>query len=133
MPTPNRAPIYPASLRHGIAVISTANTNRDGSGTMGTVLTADATVGSRVVLVRVKATAATTAGMVRLYVHDGSNARLVHEIAVSAITPSGTVASFAAEWVPTGADGLLLPAGYSLRASTHNAEEFVISAEGGDF
>ena len=114
----------------GHAVISTANTARDGSGVMGTVLTAG-TKGTLVELIRVKATGTTTAGMVRLFLHDGTNARLYDEISVSAITPSATVESFDAEVVPT--KPLVMPTGWSLRASTHNAEEFVVRATGGDY
>lgn len=114
----------------GHAVISTANAARDGTGTMGTVLTAG-TKGTLVELVKVKATGTTTAGMIRLFLHDGANARLYDEILVSAIVPSGTVASFAAEYIPT--KPLVLPTGWSLRVSTNNAEEFVVRATGGDY
>lgn len=114
----------------GHAVISTANTNRDGSGTMGTVLTAGSK-GTLVELIKLKATGTTTAGMIRLFLHDGTNARLYDEVPVSAVTPSGTVASFGAEYIPS--KPLVLPSGWSLRVSTHNAEEFVARATGGDY
>lgn len=111
-------------------VISTANTGRDGTGTIGTVYTAGAQ-GSLIELIRVIATGTTTAGMVRLFLHDGANARLYTEIPVTAITPSATVEAFEAEYVPT--KPLVLPTGWSLRASTHNAEEFVVRATGGNY
>jgi hypothetical protein len=114
----------------GIAQISTANTNRDGTGTIGTVATAGAQ-GTLIELIRVKATGTTTAGMVRLYIHDGANARLLAEISVSAATPSATVQTFEDELTPT--TPLVLPSGYSLRASTHNAETFNVFAVGGHY
>lgn len=129
MPAPNSVPRFTlAELSPGHAVISTANPNRDGTGAMGTVLTAGAS-GSLIEVIRVKATGTTTAGIVRLFKHDGTNARLWREILVTAITPSATVAAFDAELVPTG--GLTVPTGWSLRASTEKAEEFVVSVDAG--
>lgn len=127
----NSAPSFTLPVNSiGHVVISTANTNLDGTGTLGTVITAGAE-GTLVELVRVKATVTTTAGMVRLFLHDGTNARLHKEIDVTAATPSGTVKSFEAEYTPT--KPLKLPTGWSLRASTHNAESFVVEALGGNY
>lgn len=123
-------PTFTDTPRFGIAVISTANTNRDGTGTIGTVLTAGSE-GSRISKITIKATGTTTVGMVRLFIHDGTNARLLREVDVTALTPSATVKSFSGEIVFS--EGLIIPTGHSLRASTHNAEEFNILAEGGDF
>jgi hypothetical protein len=130
-------PQYAATPKVGIAVISTANTSRDGTGTIGTVFSAGAS-GSRIDRIIVNATGTTTAGMVRLFIHDGTNARLFREISVSAATPSGTVQAFSAFMSSQNAQDighlpLVLPTGYSLRASTHNAESFVATAIGGDF
>jgi len=130
MAVANSVPRFIAEPVVGIAAISTANPNRDGTGTMGTVATAPPT-GMIIDLIRVKASATTTAGMVRLFIHDGSNARLYDEVAVTAITPSATVKSFEAEVVP--ATPLILPSGYSLRASTEQAEAFNVYAIGGNY
>ncbi len=115
--------------------ISTANTNRDGTGTLGTVFAAGSS-GSRVSRIVVQATGTTTAGMVRLFLHNGSTPYLWKEVPISAITPSASVAAAHYELNERSADGLLplmLPSGWSLRASTHNAEAFVVTANGGDF
>lgn len=130
-----QVPAYAATPKIGWAEISTGNTNRDGTGTIGTVFSAGAS-GSRIERVVVKATGTTTAGMVRLFIHDGANAKLYAEVPVSAITPSSTVKTF--EETLEGATmphlmPLVLPTGYSLRASTHNAETFVVTAVGGDY
>lgn len=124
------SPNYAATPRAGIAAISTANTGRDGSGTLGTVFTAGS-AGSRIDTIVVQATGTTTAGMVRLFVHDGTTARLWEEVAVAAVTPSASVAAFRAELALD--QPLLLPNGYSLRAAPHNAEAFNVFAIGGDF
>lgn len=123
------SPQYAATPKIGIGQLSSANANRDGTGTIVAVITAGAS-GTRVERAMVKATAATTAGMVRLFIHDGTNAMLFAEIPVAAITPSASVAAFEDEVVFE--DGLVLPTGYSLRASTHNAEAFNVIAMGAD-
>ena len=71
----------------------------------------------------------------RLFIHDGTNARLFREVPVTAATPSGTVQAFAAALSSAQDFGylpLVLPNGYSLRASTHNSESFAVTAVGGD-
>ena len=119
----------------GNAQISTANTNRDGTGTLGTVVTAGAS-GSRIEEVVIEATGTTTAGIVRLFLNDGTNTRLWREVAVTAATPSGTVLAFTASVrndTRPDLPLLVLPTGWSLRASTHNAETFNVFAFGGSF
>lgn len=110
--------------------IGTANTALDGTGTVATLATAG-TNGSLITMVRVKAIVATTAGMIRFFLHDGSAFFLWHEIDVTAATPSGTVKAFMAEYEPTVP--LVLPSGWSLRVSTHNAEAAKAFAFGGDY
>jgi hypothetical protein len=126
---------YAAVPKVGIGQISTANTNRDGTGTLATVFTAGSN-GSRIERIVIQATGATTSGMVRLFLHDGTNARLYEEVLVPLVTPSGTTAAFTStleaystpQYMP-----LVLPTGWSLRAATNNAETFNVIAVGGDF
>jgi hypothetical protein len=123
-------PVFTQTPREGIGQISTANTNRDGSGTIGTIFSAGAS-GSRVDKIAVKGVGTTTAGMVRLYIHDGSNARLWREYQVAAITPGASTKTWEVEESFPG--GVPLPSGYSIRASTHNAETFNVIASGWDY
>lgn len=121
---------YAATPRAAAAQVTAANTGRDGTGTVVTVLTAGAN-GSRIDDIDIVAAGSTTAGVVRLFIHDGSNALLWREIIVAAVTPSTSMAVWSAALTNLG---LLLPNGWSLRASTHNAETFnVIVSRGGDF
>jgi len=122
------APVFASTIKCGIVQATAANTNRDGSGTIATVFSAGSS-GSRVECVHIVATGTTTAGVVRLYVHDGSNARLIKEIMVTAITPSTSVEVFrqTVDFSQNGF-GLWMPTGYSLRVSTHNAETFNVIA-----
>ncbi len=109
--------------------MSTANTNRDGTGTIVDVLTGVA-AGTKVNEIVVQATSSTTAGFVRLYYYDGTNTRLYREVAVTAATPSGTVAAFRTSLT---FDNLVLAGStHKLQASTHNAESFNIQAFAGD-
>lgn len=117
-----KTPLYAAAL------ISAANTNRDGTGTVVSVLGPGAN-GGRIDRVVVKALGNTTAGMVRLFIHDGANTRPLTEIEVVAVTASASKAAFEAV---VDLD-LVLPTGHTLRASTHNAENFMVSVFGGDF
>jgi len=132
MTQPNTNPVFVGTMNLGVAAIATANTNRDGTGTIGTIFTAGAQ-GSRVHRIRVKASVTTTAGMVRIFIHNGSAYFLYLEIPVTALTPSATVEAFSYELDLPNEDAILLPTGYTIRASTHNAENFNVFVEGGDF
>jgi len=132
-------PQFLTTPKPGQALISTANANRDGTGTIGTVVTAGAS-GMELWWVKVKARGTTTAGMIRLFLHDGSGYRgLLAEIAVTAVTPSATIPTFESTLpltVPVSGDSVMpltLPSGWSLRAATEKAESFDVIAAGGDF
>ena len=109
--------------RTAVAQVTTANTNRDGTGTIATVITGAAT-GTRVDDIEINATGTTTAGMIRLFLHDGTNARLLREIVVDAITASTSVASYNNRLTDLGI--ILASASWSIRACTNNAETFNI-------
>ena len=121
-----------------IAQVSTANTNRNGTGTIVTVAsgpsaTAASGVGKRINRVTVTATGTTTAGVIRFYVSpdNGTTNYLVCERLVPANTPSTSNAVFRSEI--NELVGLLLVGGGNclLRASTNNGETFNICAESG--
>lgn len=120
------SPAFASTPRSAVVNISTAETSRTAPTGAGTLLTG-AAGGSVVAGLRVKATAATTAGLIFVFLHDGSNYRLISEILVSAITPSGTVAAFEKTWVPDQAI-ILADANWSIRVSTYNAESFNVEA-----
>jgi hypothetical protein len=122
---------YAATARTAIAQISTANTNRNGTGTIGTVFTGG-TNGSRIDDISIVATGTTTAGVVRLFINDGTTSYLWQEILVSAITPSTTVQVFSFTLLNQAL--ILASSSWSLRASTNNAETFnILVTRAGDF
>lgn len=121
---------YASTPRSASAQISTANTNRNGTGTIVSVFSAGSN-GSRVDDIWVVATGTTTAGVVRLFISDGSNIRLWRELIVPAITPSTTVPVYNAVLYE---QALILQNGWSLQAATNNAETFnVLVTRAGDF
>jgi hypothetical protein len=126
-------PAFASVPKVAFGQVSTANTARDGTGTLVTIVTGAAS-GTRISSVRVTAAGTTTAGVVRLFLNDGTNTRLLAEILVPAITPSTTVAVFMWTGIFSAENAIILPnASWTLRASTHNAETFNVFATGGDF
>jgi hypothetical protein len=116
------------TAKNGIVVISTANSNLDGTGTLGSIITA-ASNGTLIKRLYIKATGNTTEGMIRIYVYDGANSRIIQEVRVPSITCSGTTSAF-----ETVLDlDLTLKSGYILKASTQNAETFNVIAEALDW
>lgn len=78
--------------------IATANTARDGSGTLGTGPSGVA-AGTKVIELVVQATGTTTAGLISVFLSfdGGTTKRLYDEIPVTAVTtPSATLAAFRA-------------------------------------
>lgn len=132
----NTSPVFVNRPLLGLGLVSAGNVNRDGTGTLVTLLTAGPD-GARVDRVTATAIGVTTAGMLRLFVADDAgtpNIRLVKELPVTAVTPSASVAGFAAEWVRADGQPVVdLPPLYSLRAATHNAESFHLAAQGGNY
>lgn len=128
----NVNPIFPDTPKIGMGALSVANTARDGTGTLVDIITG-ATDGTRVHRITIKASGTTTAGIVMLFIYNGTNTRLWREIAVTAATPSTTVSSFEYTLTLSGEDALILPSTYVLRAAPQKAETFNVIAEGGDY
>lgn len=123
---------FTAVPRMTVVQVATANTNRDGTGTIVDMITG-ATNGTRINKITVKATVTTTAGMVRIYFYDGTNTRLYREVAVTAITVGASTKSFSEEILFDDSSAPILQSGNKLQASTHNAENFNIITEAGEY
>jgi hypothetical protein len=121
---------YASTVQTAQGQLTVANTNRNGTGTLVSIITG-ATNGTRVDDIYIVAAGTTTAGVVRLFISDGTNIRLWQEILVSAVTPSTTVQVWSYTLLN---QALLLKSGWSLQAATNNAETFnVIVTRAGDF
>jgi len=107
------APAFASTPRIGAAAVSTANTNRDGTGTIETVLTAGSS-GTKIERVLVKATMDPADGVVILWLYSGSVYYMFDEFDTGdPAAGSTTVAAFREERVY---GDLVLPTGWSLRA-----------------
>lgn len=117
----------------GMTTINAANTNLDGSGTLNTTIWSVITGASNGTLVKsitVKAVGSISAeGMVRLFVYDGTNTRLLAEIDIPKITKTSQDECFE-RYLELDLD---LKSGYEIRATTHIADTFNIIAEGLDW
>ncbi|MFH2140797.1 MAG: hypothetical protein ABIJ97_00135 [Bacteroidota bacterium] len=112
----------------GIVQISTANSNLDGTGTIGNLITG-ASNGTLIKTVSIKALVSTTFGMIRFFVYNGTITKLIKEVNIPAITKSYRNPSFE----------ITIPLDYFLgsrnilKVSTEKAETFNIIAEGLDW
>lgn len=123
------SPVFAVTPEIGMGQVSVANTNRDGTtGTYITLVTAAAS-GTRVTEIVAQAAVTTTAGMVRLFLTDGTTTRMFDEITIAAATVSATVKG---SRVSTLYTNLVIPSGWSIRASTHNGEAINLFALGAD-
>lgn len=128
------APAYAANPRLvDVVQATTANTNRDGTGTIAT-LCSGVTAGTRVTAIVAKATGTTTAGSLRFYisVDSGTTWRLIDEMRVTALTPSATAPTFSGriEFYPPL---VLFGTAARIGVSTHNSETFNVFARAVDF
>jgi hypothetical protein len=113
-------PQYASTPINGAVNIATANTNRDGTGVLGTLITASGN-GIRVDDIYVTATNTTTAGTVRMFLSNGTTNYLIQELIVTANTVSATNPAWSQ---PISSKGIILQSGWSLKFSTNNAESF---------
>lgn len=121
------SPVFAVTPIVGMAQVSAANTNRDGTtGTYVTLVTAGAS-GTRIAEIVTQGAVTTTAGMVRLFLTDGTTTRMFDEVSIAAATVSATVKG---NRVSTTYNNLVIPSGWSIKASTHNAEAINVWALG---
>jgi hypothetical protein len=132
MDTPN----FAGTVLAARALLNAANTARDGTGTLVSVLTAPA-AGARIDKLRVKALGTTSVGTIRVFAWNptGSVATLLAELPVPATAPAATDATWSRVLDSTTDIELpiLLPASWELRCTSHTADLFHISAIAGGF
>lgn len=132
------SPKFADTLLQGAALLGTRDTSA-----IGTALTAPSNVstivsggssGGKVEEIVVSGTATTAAGVVNVFLYDGSTYHLYDQIPVTAVTPSSTAVGFRAYRQYTN---LFVKNGWSLRAShtcgaSTNDSVLKVSAVGGD-
>jgi hypothetical protein len=127
---------YAATPRVGSATLTTGDTSLTTPSTVSTVLSAGAS-GTRIDYINITGVASTTASVVNLFIYDGINYILWQQVPVIAITSGTTTPTFAVYLSSNGNANfmpLLLPTGYSLRATVTVTQTGVrVTASGGDF
>ena len=135
----NTQPIFTRTphIEWATSAITTANTAKDGTGTVLRVFTADATNGSYVSNLVFRAAGTNVATVARVFINNGSsnatpaNNILFNEITLAATTLS-EVAATANYNLPMN---IALPAGYKINITigTNVAAGYYVSAVGGDY
>jgi len=127
---------YASTPKVGSANLTTADTSLTAPTTVGTIVTAGAS-GTRIDYIEVQGVATTVAGLVNLFIYDGTTYILWQQVPILAITSSTTVPAFSVNLSSNSNSNVMpltLPTGYSLRATTSIAQTGVrVIAYGGDF
>jgi hypothetical protein len=122
-------PVFATTPRISSVTISTVETSLTAPTNFGTVI-AGVAAGTRVAEIVVKCAATSTAGLVRIFLHNGTSYYLFDEIVVAAATSSASVATTR---VSTSYNNLVLPdASWTVRATTSVAQAIVVTAFGAD-
>jgi hypothetical protein len=123
-------PIFVLTPKAPAVRFSTANTVRDGTGTLGTLFTAGAN-GAFFKSFRYQAEVATSAGVIRLFIQaaGAGNNELKRELLVGAVTPSTVLEAASGEWVPPS--GIVLGAGDVVKVGTEIGQAFSAWLDGG--
>lgn len=130
-------PTFASTVNNGAALLGAAETNLQVPTTASVILTAGAS-GSKIEEIVVEASATslvstTVAGLVYLYLYDGTTYHLFDVVTVTAITASSTVPGFRQRNIYAN---LFLKTGWSLRASqsiSGNASVLKCHGFAGDF
>lgn len=142
----NTTPIFPISQNVSWGNVLTANTAKDGTGTVVTVFTAGAN-GSKIDQIKVRALGTNIATVLRFFINNGSvnsataNNSLIHEVTIPITAVSEVAALADTDVLIAKNDGEVavpipyLPAGFKLNVTigTTVASGFQITVHGGDY
>jgi len=127
---------YASTPKFGSATLTTADTSLTAPTTVGTIVTAGAS-GTRIDYIDIQGVATTVAGLINLFVYDGTTYVLWQQVPVQAVTSSTTATAFVTSLSSNGNANIMpltLPTGYSLRAAASVAQTGIrVTAYGGDF
>lgn len=134
----NTAPIFSRQAHVSwVNGITAANTAKDGTGTVDTVLTADATEGSFLQKMIIRPRGTNVASVLRVFLNNGStnataaNNSLIGEVSLAATTNTETAAIQGTEI----SFNIPIPAGYKINVTlgTAVAGGYVVTAVAGDY
>jgi len=127
---------YASTPVFGSVNLTAADTSLTAPVTIGSILTAGAS-GTRIDYIEIQGVATTVAGLVNLFVFDGTNYILWQQVPVQAVTSSTTAPAFTLALSSNGNANIMplnLPTGYSLRAAISVAQTGLrITAYGGNY
>lgn len=127
---------YASVPKVGSALLTTADTSLTAPTTVGTVFTAGSS-GSRIDYIDIQGVATTAAGLINLFIFDGTTYFLWQQVPVQAVTSSTTLPAFSVVLSSNSNANIMpltIPTGFSLRATTSTAQTGVrVIAYGGDF
>jgi len=135
----NTAPIFPLTPVIGIATLTspTALTTRTNIiGTTGlTQLTPTSTNGKKVPLITVQSTQTSVAGLLSIWLYNGTTSYLIDEIPITAVTPSTTAIAFSVQryYETLWNSSIVLPPTYQLYVSVTVQQNLNVFAHGGDY
>lgn len=122
---------FAATARLAVSTVSTANTGRDGTGTIVSTFVGGAS-GSRIERVRIKAISTTAAGVVTMFIDDGGGYDLYDETLITAITPNTTTIAFEIDLTFGSTNPLFVPNGYIIGFATTIGQAFRVTVVGAD-
>jgi hypothetical protein len=142
----NTIPIFPVTPKVSWGTVTTANTSKDGTGTVVTVFTAGAN-GSRIDQIKVRSLGTNVATALRFFINNGTtnttatNNSLAHEVTAPATTLNEAAAladldvTITKNSTETACPIPYLPAGYKLNVTvgTTVAAGLQITVSGGDY
>jgi len=135
----NNNPIFTrlADIQWSATALSAANTAKDGTGTVATVFTADATEGGYVSKLTARPSGTAVATVLRVFINNGStNATPGNNILFAEMTlPAITLSEVAAQPAYEMELNLALPAGYKINCTlgTAVAAGYYLSVVGGKY
>ena len=123
-------PSFASTPRVSGIVLSSADSSLTAPTGYGVLMTAGNS-GTKIneIVAHVAVTGLSTASVVRLFLHDGTNYTLFDTIALAAATSSSSVSSTR---VSNTYSNLVLPSGIAIRASTSVSQSTAVTALGGD-
>jgi hypothetical protein len=132
----NTDPIFTKTPKIAWGTITTANTAKDGTGTVVTIFTAGAD-GARVDRIVARALGTNVATVLRVFINNGSDSTVAanNTLVAEKTLPSTTLSEVAELANQEVAGTWVLPAGYKINITigTTVAAGYAVSAHGGDF
>jgi hypothetical protein len=125
------SPTFTSTPRTSVVTVATANANRDGTGTIATLI-AGVAAGTKIIEIDVTPSVTTTAGMLRIFIStdSGTTWKLFDEISIAAATPSASVKT--SRNTATYSNLILVGTTQVLGVAPNNAESMNVTVFGAD-